>query len=140
MIPSRRKKRARPISDTSLSRSNFSHGFDLEHNSSTSLHTYDPYKQSSSTMLRVLSPYFHKYPSYVKQRWRGRAILEVFSTDFDSHNEDYFKKAIELLQIGLIDDDQTVLLMTYRELCETIDLIPFSPDEWFAGLKYSIAP
>jgi protein YibB len=59
---------------------------------------------------------------------------------WDKFSETFFEKAIELLQIGLIDDDQTVLLMTYRELCETIDLIPFSPDEWFAGLKYSIAP
>ena len=115
MIPSRRKKRARPISDTSLSRSNFSHGFDLEHNSSTRLHSSDPSSPThSSTMLRVLSPYFHKYPSYVKQRWRGRAILEVFSTDFDSHNEDYFKKAIEL---GLITVNSEKVSCTYR-LCD----------------------
>lgn len=48
-----------------------------------------------SLYTRNLSPYFHKYPSYVKQRWRGRTILEVFCSDFDSHNESYFKQAIE---------------------------------------------
>jgi len=59
---------------------------------------------------------------------------------WDLFSETFFKKANELLQVGLIDDDQTVLVMTYRELSESIDLIPFTPDEWFAGLRYSKAP
>jgi len=65
---------------------NFSHGFDLDMNLGVKL---------INSSLRSLSPYFHSYPCYVKQRWRGRAILEVFCRDFDSHDEVYFKKAIE---------------------------------------------
>jgi hypothetical protein len=63
------------------------HGFDLARNLATPL--------ARRGGLRALAPYLHVYPAHVKARWRGRALLDVFSRDFDSHDEAYFRAAIE---------------------------------------------
>jgi tRNA pseudouridine32 synthase len=44
----------------------------------------------------VLEPYLHVLPSYAKSRWLNRTILDVVLSEFGSHDEAYFRKAIEL--------------------------------------------
>lgn len=43
---------------------------------------------------RVVPPYLHAFTAFAKQRWCGRKILDVFSTDFASHTPAYFEAAI----------------------------------------------
>ncbi|CAO3643768.1 unnamed protein product [Cunninghamella blakesleeana] len=45
--------------------------------------------------LRKVKPYYFEYIAHVKERWIGRPLLEVLTTDFRDCNEAYFKKAIE---------------------------------------------
>ena len=49
--------------------------------------------------LRRVAPYHYTYNTYVKQRWRGREILDVFSSEFRDRTREYYKNAIETGQI-----------------------------------------
>jgi hypothetical protein len=40
--------------------------------------------------LRYCEPYYHPYRTNVKQRWIGRGILEVISTEFRDRSVDYY--------------------------------------------------
>ena len=46
------------------------------------------------TPQRVVAPYRHVFKSGAKGRWVGRALLEVFTTEFDSHDAAYFAAAV----------------------------------------------
>jgi len=45
--------------------------------------------------LRRVLPYLHTFPTSVKRRWIGRTILDIFLSDFGSHDAEYFRQAIE---------------------------------------------
>ena len=51
-----------------------------------------------------------------------------------SNGKDY-KLEIELLKNNLIDDDQTVLLMSYLSRPELFELHKVSPSDWFVAFK-----
>ncbi|KAJ9105442.1 hypothetical protein QFC21_001813 [Naganishia friedmannii] len=44
--------------------------------------------------LRYCEPYYHPYRTSVKQRWIGRQILEVISTEFRDRSVDYYRHAL----------------------------------------------
>lgn len=46
--------------------------------------------------LRYCEPYYHPYRTNVKQRWIGRQILEVISTEFRDRSVDYYVRCIQI--------------------------------------------
>ncbi|CAL1711603.1 unnamed protein product [Somion occarium] len=56
---------------------------------------------SSSTMpnsppsLRKVAPYWYPYTTMAKERWLGREILEVVSTEFRDRSMEYYRYALE---------------------------------------------
>lgn len=44
--------------------------------------------------IRVVDPYPHTYSSYAKGRWVGRTLHDVYSTEFGSYPESYYREAI----------------------------------------------
>ncbi|KAK2753179.1 RNA pseudouridylate synthase domain containing protein 2 [Arachnomyces sp. PD_36] len=45
--------------------------------------------------LRRVAPYYFAYKTYCKERWRGREIGDVFSTEFRDRSQDYYINAIK---------------------------------------------
>ncbi|KAM5476334.1 DRAP deaminase [Microsporum audouinii] len=45
-------------------------------------------------LLRV-APYFYTYNTYCKERWRGKKLLEIFTTEFRDRPKGYYTDAIE---------------------------------------------
>ncbi|KAI7199302.1 pseudouridine synthase [Hortaea werneckii] len=45
--------------------------------------------------LRRVKPYHFTYNTNVKQRWRGREILDIFTDEFRDRPKEYYKDAIE---------------------------------------------
>ncbi|APA11633.1 hypothetical protein sscle_08g064030 [Sclerotinia sclerotiorum 1980 UF-70] len=45
--------------------------------------------------LRRVAPYHFTYNTYCKQRWRGREILDIFSSEFRDRPLEYYKDAME---------------------------------------------
>eukprot|EP01083_Nonionella_stella_P278899 948543_1 len=45
--------------------------------------------------FRHVVPYPFEYRAFAKGRWFGRGIFEVFSTEFEAYDADYYKAAIE---------------------------------------------
>ncbi|TEY84264.1 hypothetical protein BOTCAL_0018g00410 [Botryotinia calthae] len=45
--------------------------------------------------LRRVAPYHFTYNTYCKQRWRGREILDIFSSEFRDRPIEYYKDAME---------------------------------------------
>ncbi|KAK0318298.1 DRAP deaminase [Friedmanniomyces endolithicus] len=45
--------------------------------------------------LRRVAPYRFTYNTNVKERWRGREILDIFRDEFRDRSEEYYKDAIE---------------------------------------------
>ncbi|MCJ1314396.1 hypothetical protein MMC25_008078 [Agyrium rufum] len=45
--------------------------------------------------LRKVYPYHYTYNTYCKERWRGRELLDIFSTEFRDRPLEYYKDAIE---------------------------------------------
>ncbi|KAI9831311.1 MAG: hypothetical protein M1819_005085 [Sarea resinae] len=45
--------------------------------------------------LRRVRPYHFTYNTYCKERWRGREILDIFSSEFRDRPVEYYKDAIE---------------------------------------------
>ncbi|KXS12823.1 pseudouridine synthase [Gonapodya prolifera JEL478] len=44
--------------------------------------------------LRKVKPYFWTYNAYVKKRWMGRTLIDVFVSEFKDSTEEYYRKAI----------------------------------------------
>lgn len=40
--------------------------------------------------LRRVAPYFFTYHTYCKERWRGRGLLDIFTSEFRDRSEDYY--------------------------------------------------
>lgn len=53
------------------------------------------YPQGQDPQLRYCPPYYHPYRTSVKQRWIGRQILEVVSTEFRDRSVEYYRHALE---------------------------------------------
>lgn len=45
--------------------------------------------------LRKVEPYYYNHHTYAKQRWLGRTLYNVFSTEFNDKAPGFYKKAIE---------------------------------------------
>ncbi|EGG06560.1 uncharacterized protein MELLADRAFT_116466 [Melampsora larici-populina 98AG31] len=44
--------------------------------------------------LRKVKPYLFKYSTYAKERWRGRSVIDVFSSDFRDRSPEYYAQAV----------------------------------------------
>lgn len=44
--------------------------------------------------LRKVTPYHYTYNTFCKERWRGREILDIFSSEFRDRPAEYYEKAI----------------------------------------------
>ena len=42
--------------------------------------------------LRKVKPYHYTYNTYCKERWRGREILDIFSSEFRDRPQEYYVK------------------------------------------------
>jgi tRNA pseudouridine32 synthase len=51
--------------------------------------------------LRRVAPYHFTYNTYCKQRWRGRTILDIFTTEFRDRDREYYREAIEAGRIAI---------------------------------------
>ncbi|KAI1950928.1 DRAP deaminase [Ophidiomyces ophidiicola] len=45
--------------------------------------------------FRRVAPYHYTYNTYCKERWRGRALFDIFATEFRDRPKEYYKEAIE---------------------------------------------
>ncbi|KAI9744015.1 MAG: hypothetical protein M1818_002749 [Claussenomyces sp. TS43310] len=45
--------------------------------------------------LRRVAPYHFTYNTYCKERWRGRELLDIFTSEFRDRPPEYYKDAIE---------------------------------------------
>ncbi|CED85354.1 RNA pseudouridylate synthases [Phaffia rhodozyma] len=50
---------------------------------------------SQNPGLRYIEPYYHPYKTFAKQRWYGRELLEVVSTEFRDRSVEYYRHALE---------------------------------------------
>ncbi|KAG0644827.1 pseudouridine synthase [Tuber brumale] len=57
--------------------------------------------------LRRVPPYQFSYNTYCKERWRGKGVLEVFSSEFRDRPLEYYKSAIEKGSIRIIRRDKS---------------------------------
>ncbi|KAG0151842.1 hypothetical protein CROQUDRAFT_650381 [Cronartium quercuum f. sp. fusiforme G11] len=44
--------------------------------------------------LRKVKPYLFQYSTYAKERWRGRSVIDVFSSDFRDRSPEYYAQAV----------------------------------------------
>lgn len=51
--------------------------------------------------LRRVKPYHFTYNTFCKQRWRGRTILDIFTSEFRDRDREYYRHAIESGQISI---------------------------------------
>ncbi|TPX20937.1 hypothetical protein DIZ76_016834 [Coccidioides immitis] len=45
--------------------------------------------------FRRVAPYHYTYNTYCKERWRGRGLLDIFTTEFRDRPAEYYRAAIE---------------------------------------------
>jgi len=67
---------------------------------------------SSERILRVVKPYLYTYATFVKQRWIGRQVLEVYANEFGSFPKAYYSSAIlegRILVSGRLVDPEYAL-------------------------------
>lgn len=57
--------------------------------------TPQPTWQESLSGIRKLTPYWHPYITMAKERWLGREILEVVSTEFRDRSMEYYRYALD---------------------------------------------
>ncbi|KAK3994668.1 mitochondrial tRNA pseudouridine(32) synthase [Cladorrhinum sp. PSN332] len=56
--------------------------------------------------LRRVAPYFYTYNTWVKERWRGRRLIDVFESEFRDRPIEYYRAAMETGQVDV--DGKTV--------------------------------
>ncbi|KAK4466466.1 pseudouridine synthase [Cladorrhinum samala] len=56
--------------------------------------------------LRRVAPYFYTYNTWVKERWRGRQLIDVFESEFRDRPLEYYRAAMETGQVDV--DGRTV--------------------------------
>ncbi|WWC62391.1 uncharacterized protein I303_104987 [Kwoniella dejecticola CBS 10117] len=57
--------------------------------------TRSNYPKGMNPKLRYIKPYWWPYRTFVKQRWIGRQILEVITTEFRDRSMEYYKHALD---------------------------------------------
>lgn len=55
-----------------------------------------PRKRERHPWLRYCEPYWHPYRTSTKQRWLGRQILEVVSTEFRDRSVEYYVSPVKV--------------------------------------------
>jgi len=45
--------------------------------------------------LRQVAPFFHTYKTYVKERWIGRTLIDVFTSEFRDREPEYYRETME---------------------------------------------
>ncbi|PBK71297.1 pseudouridine synthase [Armillaria solidipes] len=61
----------------------------------TTLADVEPQVPPVAPGLRKVPPYWYPYSTYAKERWIGREILEVVSTEFRDRSMEYYRYALE---------------------------------------------
>ncbi|KAK0199944.1 tRNA-pseudouridine synthase [Desarmillaria ectypa] len=61
----------------------------------TTLADVEPQVPPVAHGLRKIPPYWYPYSTYAKERWIGREILEVVSTEFRDRSMEYYRYALE---------------------------------------------
>ncbi|KAK4229399.1 pseudouridine synthase [Podospora fimiseda] len=51
--------------------------------------------------LRRVAPYFYTYNTWVKERWRGRRLIDVFESEFRDRPIEYYRAAMETGQVDV---------------------------------------
>ncbi|KAK8858451.1 hypothetical protein IAR55_002678 [Kwoniella newhampshirensis] len=60
-----------------------------------STETSKKYPKGMNPKLRYIKPYWWPYKTFVKERWIGRQLLEVISTEFRDRSTEYYKHALD---------------------------------------------
>ena len=47
-----------------------------------------------SSTMRAVIPYVHEFSTYTKERWIGRGLFDVYSSEFSAHPSSYYRQAI----------------------------------------------
>ena len=71
-----------------------------------------PEYRSTPKGLRVVTPYRHEHRVVVKRRWVGRQLIDVFTTEFHSFPESYYRAAIKsgLIAVNSVPCDPSTVL------------------------------
>lgn len=59
--------------------------------------------------LRKVQPYDFTYTTYCKKRWRGRTLLDVFTSEFRDKSAEQYKKALDSDLVLVNDQPQSAL-------------------------------
>lgn len=51
--------------------------------------------------LRKVLPYHYTYNTYCKERWRGRELLDIFSTEFRDRPQAYYVRLPQSLVVNV---------------------------------------
>ncbi|KNB46209.1 pseudouridylate synthase [Blastocystis sp. subtype 4] len=103
--------------------------------------------------MRYVKPYIYRHETNCKQRWFGRTILDVFSTEFGAYSADYYRDAIVTGRIVVNNKKVSTdyLLKNGDVICHTVHRheppVPYDPvhivgetDELIAVNKPSSIP
>ncbi len=63
----------------------------------TTLADVEPQVPPVAPGLRKVPPYWYPYSTYAKERWIGREILEVVSTEFRDRSMEYYVRRLTLI-------------------------------------------
>jgi len=55
------------------------------------------YRKGQDPRLRYQKPYWWPYKTFVKDRWIGRELLEVVSTEFRDRSVEYYVRCVSFL-------------------------------------------
>jgi tRNA pseudouridine synthase 9 len=58
-----------------------------------------PPTPKSGPGLKKMPPYWYPYTTMAKERWLGREILEIVSTEFRDRSMEYYVGALSLLSL-----------------------------------------
>lgn len=81
------------------------------------------------------NPYTHNLPIFEIVR-TGEVYMQGCHIVAPKNHWQYLKQMVNdnlstLFNVGLVDDDQTLLLMAYRSAPEMFNLVPSDPNNWF---------
>eukprot|EP01080_Neovahlkampfia_damariscottae_P007213 gene7213-11529_t len=92
--------------------------------------------------LRIVKPYYHDFETFVKKRWEGKKVIEMYLKEFPYYTKEYLEKAIEMGRITLngkiiekdsvLKKNKTLAHKTHRHELPVLDLkieILFSDDK-----------
>lgn len=52
--------------------------------------------------FRRVKPYYHTYNTYCKERWRGRTLLDIFTSEFRDRTPEYYvcPQSLHISKVG----------------------------------------